>query len=171
MPTVESEQALYIERSPHTEALQENEMKHGIPTIFATLAASALLATGIALAQPPDHEGVWDGAFHEGTWHGGPPSAQGQLARLHELLQLTDEQSQQLLAVLLAREDEQQALRTRILEEMRPEICMLRRNTEADILAVLTPEQAELFLQHQAERPIQAWEHRGQPMPALECEE
>lgn len=142
-------------------------MQHRTTILVLSLAAAAALTAGTALAQWPHRDGRW----HQGPSHGGPPSAEQQLARLHEQLQLTDQQSVQLLQVLLAREEEHEALRASMLEQMRPELCSLMQNTEADILAVLTPEQGEQFLELGAERRARAHEHSGRGKAALDCEE
>ena len=142
-------------------------MQHRTTILALSLAAAAVLTAGTALAQSPHRDGRW----HEGPSHGGPPSAEQQLARLHDQLQLTDRQSVQLLEVLLAREEEHEALRASMLEQMRPELCSLMQNTEADILAILTPEQGEQFLELGAERRARAHQHGGRGNAALDCEE
>jgi Spy/CpxP family protein refolding chaperone len=138
-------------------------------TIPFVLAVAGLLATGPTLAgqrpvtqdpQRPDPQ----------AWRMPPAGPEQQLARLSEQLQLSDEQSRKLLEVLQAARDERAILHARIMEEMQPEICTQMRNTEADILAILTPEQAEQFQllkeQRQA-RQGERWGHDGFSPP--EC--
>jgi Spy/CpxP family protein refolding chaperone len=141
-------------------------MKNRNATIPAILLIAGLLTTGSALAQSPNRDGPW----HDGGHYGGPPSAEQQLARLSEQLQLTDQQSLQLLEVLLGREEQHQALRARMLEEMQPELCALMQETETDILAILTPEQGEQFLQLSSDRRSRAKNHHGRGAALAECE-
>ena len=141
-------------------------MQHRITKLALSLAAAAVLTAGTALAQSPHR----DGRGHEAPHHGGPPSAEQQLARLHEQLQLTDQQSIQLLEVLQAREEEHEALRARMMEQMRPEICSLMQDTEADILAVLTPEQGAQFLELQEDRRARALKRGGRGKAPVDCE-
>ena len=104
-------------------------------------------------------------------WHHGPPGAESQLAHLDRALELTDEQSLQLLEVLQVAEAERAALHERVMESLKPEICALKQNTEAEILTILTPEQAATFEQMHQERAgrkesRRAGRHGG---PALDC--
>lgn len=141
-------------------------MKTSTPLIPAILATAALFAAGTALAQPhgPNDYGP------EGIRHGGPPSAERQLAWLHDQLDLSEDQSMELLQRLQARQAANEELRARIIEDMRPEICALRQATDADILEILTPEQAERFLQLQEERRGKRGDgHRPDP-GRLNCE-
>jgi Spy/CpxP family protein refolding chaperone len=111
-------------------------MKNRISICPALLAMAALLTAGSALAGPPDHDG---------SWRMGPPSAEQQLARLSQELGLDREQSRQMLDLLQAAEVEHEAIRARFFEQAGPEICAIRQNTEAEIMALLTPDQAEQF--------------------------
>ncbi|MCW8873655.1 MAG: hypothetical protein OQK01_13660 [Xanthomonadales bacterium] len=111
-------------------------MKNRISICPALLAMAALLTAGSALAGPPDHDG---------SWRMGPPNAEQQLARLSQELGLDREQSRQMLDLLQAAEVEHEAIRARFFEEAGPEICAIRQNTEAEIMALLTPDQAEQF--------------------------
>lgn len=113
----------------------------------SAVALAALLLSFAALAGPPDDSPRW----HDGPRHG-PPGAEQHLARLDEALDLSDAQSAELLALLQTVEAERQALHERIMTEYRPEICALMQDTEAGIVAVLTPEQAALFEELKANR-------------------
>jgi Spy/CpxP family protein refolding chaperone len=53
--------------------------------------------------------------------------------------------------------------------EYRPEICALKQETEAGIVAVLTPEQAATLEQLQAERRDRWGGRWGYGMPDLDC--
>ena len=117
-----------------------NRMK---PVLLATVLLAGLLSAMAALAQA-EHADRY--------WHHGPPGAAGRLAHLDRALDLTDEQSLQLLEVLQVAEAERAALHERVMESLRPEICALKQSTEAEILAILTPEQAAAFEQMHQER-------------------
>ena len=136
-------------------------MKNRIPKFPVLLATAALLTAGSALAGPPDHDG---------SWRMGPPGPEQRLARLAQGLDLSPEQSRQMLEVLQAAEADHQAVRTRFFEEAGPELCAIRQNTEADILALLTPEQALQFqARQQEERPGQRAQNRQGAGAALDC--
>lgn len=127
-------------------------------TLLAGLMLAALLPAVTALAQS-ERSG--------GNWHHGPPGAERQLAHLDRALDLTDEQSLQLLELLQVAEADRAALHDRIMESYRPELCALKQSTEADILAILTPEQAATFAQMHEERAgRRAGRHGG---AALDC--
>jgi Spy/CpxP family protein refolding chaperone len=113
------------------------------PTIVAL---TTLMFAASAMAEPPRGKG------QGGEWHHGPPGAEQQLARLDQALELSDEQSAELLAVLQAADAEREALHERVMAQFRPEICALMLETDADVIAVLTPEQAEAFQQMKEER-------------------
>jgi len=110
------------------------------------LSLAALTFAASAMADPPRGHGP------EGQWHHGPPGAEQQLSRLDQALDLSDEQSAELLAVLQAADAERQALHERVMAEFRPEFCALMQGTDADILAVLTPEQAATYQELKEER-------------------
>jgi Spy/CpxP family protein refolding chaperone len=111
-------------------------MKNRIPNFPALLAMAALLTTGSALAGPPDRDD---------SWRMGPPSAEQRLARMSQELGLDHEQARQMLELLQAAEAEHDAIRARFFEQAGPEICAVRQNTEAEIMALLTPEQAAQY--------------------------
>lgn len=121
-------------------------MKNHLFTSPAILSLGALMFAASAMAEPPRGNGPG------GEWHHGPPGAEQQLSRLDQALDLSDEQSAELLAVLQAAEAGRQALHERVMAELRPEICTLMQDTDADILAVLTPEQAATWQQMKEER-------------------
>jgi Spy/CpxP family protein refolding chaperone len=47
------------------------------------------------------------------------------------------------------------------MAQMGPELCAVQSSTEADILAILTPEQSEEFAQLQEERQARFQNRRG----------
>ena len=129
--------------------LMEEDMNRKQLSLAATLILAGLLTAGAALAQAQRHDQPRNA---DRPWHHAPRSAEQQLAHLDLALELTDEQSLQLLEVLQVAEAEREALHARAMESFQPEICALRQNTEADILAILTPEQAENLRLLQQER-------------------
>ncbi len=134
------------------------------PLLLAAFVLAALLPAVAALAQAERSDRFW---------HHGPPGAERQLAHLDRALNLTDEQSLQLLEVLQVAEAERAALHDRIMESLRPDLCALKQSTEAEILAILTPEQAETFQQlHQERAGRHEDRHAGRHgEPALDCPE
>ena len=125
------------------------------PVLATTLILAGLLTAGTAQAQAQRSDR---------PWHPGPRGAEEQLVHLDQALDLTDEQSLQMLELLQAAEAEREDLHTRAMESFQPEICALRQNTEAEILSILTPEQAAAFQQLQEERAHRRQGRRG-PMP------
>jgi len=123
-----------------------------------------LLASGSVMAQKQRGEN---------DWHGGPPSVEQKLARISEALGLSDEQSVQMLMVLQEQEENRAALHEQSMTMFGAEICDQRRATEEAILAVLTPEQTELFLE-MAEQRRQKAKNRdrgGRNRGGLDCSE
>jgi Spy/CpxP family protein refolding chaperone len=120
-----------------------------------------LLTAGGALAGPPDHDG---------SWRMGPPGPEQRLARLAEGLDLSPEQSRQMLQLLQDAEADHQAVRTRFFEEAGPELCAIRQNTETDILALLTPEQAAQLQLHKEENQGGRSRQRDGRGSTLECQ-
>lgn len=105
-------------------------------TIPLGVVLTALLTAGAAVAgHPKSGEGP----------HYGRHSAEAHLARLADSLDLNDEQSAELLIVLQASEEERRALHRQIMQQIRPEVCAQREATHAEILSILTPQQAEEF--------------------------
>ena len=133
-------------------------MKRNKPVLFAALTLAALFAAGTALAQADRLDR---------QWHHGPPGPIQQLAHLEQALDLTDEQSLELLELLQAAEADREALHTRAMESFQPEACALRERTQAEIMAILTPEQAATLEQLRQERAGRRESRRG--APKLEC--
>lgn len=139
----------------------------------SAVALAALLLSFAALAGPPAdapanaHAGAPN--WHDGSRHG-PPGAEQHLARLDEALDLSDAQSAELLTLLQAVEADRQALHERIMAEYRPEICALMQDTEADIVAVLTPEQAVAFEELKANRRDRFAGRWGHGLAGFDCD-
>ena len=127
-----------------------------------SLILGALLVSGALVAAPPGGgPGKRDGTRH------GPPGAEQQLAHLDSALDLSDEQSAQVLELLQAAEAERRVLQEEIMEQFRPQLCALRNDTDAGILALLTQEQARNYEQLKENRR----EHRGFGPGGLDCDD
>ena len=101
----------------------------------------------------------------------GPPSAERLVERLGHELDLTPEQSGDLLVVLKAAEEERHALHQRAREAIAPEICALRAETEAQVRDILDDAQVDQFEQLKADRRERFPERRGHPLSGDECAE
>ena len=123
-------------------------MKTFLKPIVSILAVASLIAAGSTFAQQ-QHKGDRD-------WHKGPPSVEEKLARISDALDLTDQQSTEMLAVLQEQESNREALHQRTMEIMGAEICAQKAQAEEAILAILDAEQAELFLQMKEDRQVRA---------------
>jgi len=137
-------------------------MKNRTAKLPALFAVAALLTAGSAFAGPPDHDG---------SWRMGPPDAEQRLARMSQELNLDREQSRQMLELLQAADAEHEAIRARFFEEAGAEICAIRQNTDAEIMALLTPEQAaqfQLLKEDRLERRSQL-QHHNRSNARLDC--
>ena len=127
-------------------------MKTFLKPVVSVLAITSLLVAGSAFAQYQKGEKSWS----EKEWYKGPPSVEQKLARLSEALDLSDEQSAEMLAVLQEQERTRQALHDRTMELMGDEICAHKAQSEEEILSILDAEQTELFLQMREEHQFRA---------------
>jgi len=118
-------------------------MKIQLSRISIAFTVAALLMTASAFARPPGDDG---------QWRMGPPGAEERLAHLSRELQLSPEQSLQMLEILQASEAEHDSIRERVMNEIQPEVCALMEQTREQIRTILTPEQVAAFDQHSAER-------------------
>ena len=114
-------------------------MKTRLAKTVSILAVVSLLAAGSAFAEKQ---------YGGRDWQKGPPSVEERLARISAALDLSDEQSLEMLAILQEQEEQKAALHEQMMELMGPEICAQQAETEAAILGILTDDQAELWLQH-----------------------
>ncbi len=113
-------------------------MKHPYLNVFL-VTVFLVVAAGSAEAQGKRH-------------HRQAPDIEKRVERLTGELDLTAEQSEQLLAVLEASAEEREALRARYEEQMKPEFCAIHLNTMEDVRAILSPEQAA-----QLEGRLEGW--------------
>ncbi|MDH3788549.1 MAG: hypothetical protein OES53_08305 [Xanthomonadales bacterium] len=127
------------------------------------LTASGLLAAGSALADK--QQGGRD-------WKQSRPSVEDVLARMSESLDLSDEQSVELLVILQQHAAEKKALHEQSMALLGPEICAQRAAAEEDVLAILTADQQEQFLLLKEERKTRATErHAGRGGNRPDCSE
>jgi Spy/CpxP family protein refolding chaperone len=112
-------------------------------TTASVVALASLLAASSAYAEP---------SRGDRDWQKGPPSVEEKLARISSALDLSDEQSAEMLAILQLQEKNRQYLHDRTMAIMGAEICAQKAQAEEEILSVLNTEQAELFLQMKADR-------------------
>jgi len=88
-----------------------------------------------------------------------------------EALELSDEQSAQLLPILQDAESEKRALHEQALEQINPDICNLMEDTNSRILDVLTPEQAMQFEEMKQGLKDRHQQRRGgRGLADLDCE-
>jgi Spy/CpxP family protein refolding chaperone len=131
---------------------KEYMMKDRTRTTLFVLALTGFLTTGSALAG--NHDG-------DRGWHKGPHGAERMLAYLSNELNLSDEQSAEMLAILQQAEESRQVLHEKTMALMGPEICAQKAETEEAMLAILDANQAESFLQLQTEREERAQDRTG----------
>jgi hypothetical protein len=143
---------------------QEKTMRIRLSKTISIIAIVSLMAAGTALAQ--NQQGVRD-------WQKGPPSVEEKLAHISTALDLSDEQSLEMLVILQQQEEARAAFHEQTMALIGPEICAHRLETEEAILAILTAEQAETFLQFREERQLKDEKHdRGRRSRGgeLDCE-
>ena len=127
-------------------------MKNPSKSTLFLVALAAFLTTGGALA---------GGHESDRGWHQGPPGAERLLAHLSSELNLSNEQSAEMLVILQQAEEGRQALHEKTMALMGPEICAQKAETEEAMLAILDAEQAEQFLELQAQREERAQDRSG----------
>ena len=111
------------------------------------------------------------------AWHHGPPNAETRVARLTTALDLSDEQSAELLAFFQNMDQERLALREQMIQEMAPQICAHRADTETELARILTQEQLALMEELKANRQQRGQGKRQnrnthmdwQGMPDIDC--
>ena len=137
-------------------------MKTRLAKTVSILAVVSLLAAGSAFAEKQ---------YGGRDWQKGPPSVEERLARISAALDLSDEQSLEMLAILQEQEEKKAALHEQMMELMGPEICAQQAETEAAILGVLNAEQTELWLQHREDRQNKSRRKNRGGGAGLECQD
>lgn len=125
------------------------------------LCVLGIMTAGTAVAQ--NDEGKRD-------WRQGPASVEDVLARMSDALNLSDQQSVDLLMVLQEHATQRAALHEESMAIIGPEICAQKTAAVEDILAILTPEQTEQFLEMKEARKAKAGErNRGRGPRGPDC--
>jgi Spy/CpxP family protein refolding chaperone len=101
-------------------------MKH---SYLISISLALLLSASLAQAEPRDRP------------QRGPDMEQ-RIERMTEELDLSEEQSEQLLAVMQASAAEREALRDKYEAQIKPELCTLHLATMEQVREILTAEQA-----------------------------
>lgn len=124
-------------------------MSHPFTTLLTTTLAIVLIPAASLQAQPNKAR------------HHGPPDAEMRVAHLTRALELSDQQSADLLEVFQAVDEERRALRQQALLQMKPQICELRQATEEEINTILDDEQLvkleEIKANHERGRGRRDW--------------
>jgi len=122
-------------------------MKKFLQPTLVLLVAASLFTAQSAIAEPHrDDRGR----------HKGPPSVEEMLARISESLDLSDEQSAEMLVILQQQEQDRKALHEQTMAIMGAEICAQNAEAEEAIISILDPQQTELFLQMKEQRQARA---------------
>ncbi len=111
------------------------------------------------------------------NWRNGPPDAETRVAHLTTALDLSDEQSADLLEFFQSMDQERRALREQMIQEMAPQICAHRADTEAELARILNQEQLALMEELRANRQQRGMSKRQnrntrmdwQGMPDIDC--
>jgi len=122
-------------------------MNTRLSKMVSILAIASLLTAGSVLAQNRQSDN---------DWQKGPPTAEEKLARISAALNLSGDQSQEMLRVLQEQGEKGAALHEQTMMLMGPEICAQRAENEEAILAILDADQTELFLQMKEQRRADA---------------
>jgi Spy/CpxP family protein refolding chaperone len=143
---------------------KEKTMNTRLTKSLVILTLGGLLAAGSAAAQNQNQgqKGLRD-------WQKGPPSIEVKLARVSEALDLSDEQTVDMLLVLQEQERKRDALQDQTMVLLGPEICAHRSEAEEAMTAILTPEQIETFMQIRQERQDKARQRNRGGRGALDC--
>jgi len=140
-------------------------MRNRLSSTIVLLALAGLIASGNATAQnpPPDRDR---------DWHKGPPRVEERLARISAALDLSDEQSAQMLGILQEQEQKRAALQEQTMALLGPEICAQRAEAEEAVLSILDEEQADRYFELKQQREERAGqrERRRERKGGLDCE-
>jgi len=128
--------------------------------VFVT---ATLLVAGSAAAQQE-----WGGKEDHGRHHG-PHDAESRVAHMTQELDLTDEQSAELLQVMQVADAEREALHQAIMKQMEPEICGLQVSTEQEIRNILTEDQLAAMEASRRERAGKRDRRFGRGFGDLDC--
>ena len=138
-------------------------MNTRLSKMVSILTIASLLTAGSVLAQNRQSDN---------DWQKGPPTAEEKLARISAALNLSGDQSQEMLRVLQEQGEKGAALHEQTMMIMGPEICAQRAENEEAILAILDADQTEQFLQMKEQRRADAANTRNRNakrMGELDC--
>lgn len=131
-------------------------------SLLAVTAASLLVATSATARQEGGHRGDREG-------HRGPPDAETRVAKMTKMLDLSDEQSAQLLVIMQEQDIERQALHNQMMDLMRPELCDQKLRSEAEVATILTDEQLVMLEEKKAAREEKGGKRGHRGMGDLDC--
>ena len=122
-----------------------------IKTLFIITVTTLLFTTGAAAQNGQGNGGDRANGFDRGAHHG-PADAETRVAHMTRMLDLSDEQSAELLEIMQAVDRERMALHEQAYQELEPEICALQRNVAEEINKILTDDQLDLLEARKSER-------------------
>ena len=128
-------------------------MNTRLSKLVSIIAMVSLLTAGSVLAQ--NQKGGRE------DWQNGTPTAEEKLAQISAALNLSGDQSREMLRLLQDQEEKRAALHEQTMMLLGPEICAQRVENEEAMLAILNAEQTELFLQIKEHRQANAANSRG----------
>ena len=140
-------------------------MNTRLSRMISILAIISLLSAGSAFAQ--NQKGDRD------DWQKGPPSVEQRLARISAALNLNSQQSLEMHTLLQEQAENRAAIHEQAMAMLGPEICAQRAEHEEAMLAILDPDQTELFMQIKQERQAKANRkgRGGKRMGELNCDD
>ena len=128
--------------------------------LLALLAAFILVSVNASAGQDRERNG-------DRPERHGPPDAEMRVAKMTQQLDLSDEQSADLLVVMQGLDIERNALREEMQAQMEPELCRLQISTEREIATILTAEQLIQLEEKKGQRDGKRRGRRG--MENLDC--
>jgi hypothetical protein len=132
-------------------------MKQPINTFLAFALAVALLPVSQLQAQPDERR------------HRGQPGAEMRVAHLTRALNLSDQQSADLLEVFQAVDEERKALRQQAAQQIKPQICELQQATKDEISRILDEEQLAKLEEIKSGREQKREGRGGRGMRDVDC--
>jgi len=122
-----------------------------IKTLFIVTVAT-LFCTASASAQNGQGNGAEHANGFDRSAHHGPADAETRVAHMTLMLDLSDDQSAELLEIMQAVDQERMALHEQAFKDLEPEICALQLNVAAEIRTILTEDQLALLEAKRTER-------------------
>jgi len=133
-----------------------------INKLLVVFVTSLLLATSVAAQQNRGDRG------DQGN-HYGPPDAETRVARMTGLLDLSDEQSAQMLEIMQEVDAERAALHNQAFRQIEPEVCALQLSVEAQLRNILTADQMAILDERKSERGQARSHNKHNGMGPLDC--